>query len=92
MIELLMYGVTPIAKSVAFEKAPPESVFRYASIELLSLPTSLSGAIKSLSAPISKNGTGITEPILNTNTINSVKRIFFLKSGIAQAFLIVLNN
>ena len=30
-----MYGVIPIANSVAFEKAPPESVFKYASIFVL---------------------------------------------------------
>jgi hypothetical protein len=88
-----MYGVTPIAKIVAFENAPPDNVFRYANAELLApLLASERGAIRSCKAEISRKGTGITEPILKQITIKIVKRIFFLRSGIIQAFLIVLNN
>ena len=83
-----MYGVTPIAKSVAFAKAPPDNVLRYASIVLPSLIPFIAVA----SALISRNGTGITEPILNTMIIISVNKSFFLRSGIDQAFLIVFNN
>ena len=77
-----------IAKSVAFAKAPPDNVLRYASIVLPSFIPFMAVA----SALISRNGTGITEPILNTMIIISVNKSFLRRSGIDQAFLIVFNN
>ena len=82
----------PIANRVAFENAPPESVFRYATMFVLASVRSLLGRITSASTFVSRNGTGMTEPILNTTIIISVNKIFFLRSGIDHAFLITLNN
>ena len=92
MIEELMYGVIPIANNVAFEKAPPESVLRYASIFVLESLLEEISFIASASAFASRNGTGITEPILNTMIIKSVNNIFLLKSGIDQAFFNTFNT
>ncbi len=87
-----MYGVIPIANSVAFENAPPESVFRYAIIFEPASVTSVAGAITCASTFESRNGTGITEPILKTMMIKSVNKSFLRRSGIDHAFFIILNN
>ena len=87
-MDALMYGVIDIANNVALANAPPDSISRYPSAE--PLPATVS--IKPLNASAFRKGTGMTEPILKMMMINSVNSNFFLRSGKAQAFRIVLNN
>ena len=79
-----------MANRVAWAKAPPDKVFKYANA--LALALSVTKPIRPASASMFRNGAGIVAPIRKTMMINRVNRIFFLKSGIFQAFCIVLNN
>ena len=84
MIEAVMYGVILSANIVKLLNAPPENRLNRAKS-----PVSLSNVCARIS--LSMPGTGICEPILKINSIARVKIIFFLRSGMFQAFATVLN-
>ena len=74
-----MYGVILIAKIVAFANAPPLIVLKKPNKEFES-------DVKALRASVLSPGTGIIDPNLNTINKRIVYKIFFLRSGIFQAF------
>ena len=82
MMELLIYGCTPRAKTAAMEKAVP---FMVPSRE--KMPPMLLSVLPSRS--LSMKGTGTTEPSRKMSSAKMVKRIFLRSSGIFHALRMV---
>ena len=83
-MDAVMYGVIESANIVKLLNAPPENRLNKANS-----PVSLSNVCDRTS--LSMPGTGICAPIRKINSIAIVKMIFFLRSGIFQAFATVLS-
>ncbi|CUO22594.1 Uncharacterised protein [Flavonifractor plautii] len=82
IIELLIYGCTPRAKTAAMEKAVP-----FMAPSRVKMPPMLLRVAPSILLSI--KGTGTTEPSRKISRANTVKRIFFRSSGIFQALRMV---
>ena len=85
-------GVMDMANRVTFSNAPPDIIFKkpsklFPAVVAESPP--IMGAMSSANASRLRKGTGIAAPIRNTMMIIRVKRIFFLRSTIFHAFLMV---
>ena len=81
MIELVMYGMIPRAKTAIWVRAPPENRFRKPST-----PPRSAWAWRSCTAPKSIPGTVTLEPSRYRAIMSRVKRILFRRSGILKMF------
>jgi len=86
MIDAVIYGIIPKAKSEAFLNAPPENI--------LIIPNSESGELEILfsKAPLLTPGRIIKEPILYIASIAIVNRILPFSSSMLQIFFRVVIN
>jgi hypothetical protein len=85
IMDALIYGVIESEKKVACERAPPVRMFIYSR----KLPSVAFVDIHSCTVAISRNGTVIALPILNTMIIMRVYRKFLRISGTLHAFFSV---
>ena len=85
MIDALMYGITPSAKTVSLASAPPVNISKNRRIE----PCCASK--KAVSAAPSIPGVGICAPSRKIRSIANVKKMRCLSSSIRKIFCIMFN-
>jgi hypothetical protein len=82
MIDDVMYGMIPRAKTDSRVRAPPENRFNNPTN-----PEVVAESVNCLIAVRSTPGTGMVVPSRYRTKMNSVKRILFRRSWIRNAFL-----